>query len=55
MHISEGILSAGVLAAGWAGTCAFTAIGLKKTEFIYEESTLDRKKFLQWKKLWGER
>ncbi len=30
-------------------------IGLKKTEFIYEESTLDRKKFLQWKKLWGER
>ncbi|MBQ9433736.1 MAG: cobalt transporter CbiM [Synergistaceae bacterium] len=32
MHISEGILSAGVLAAGWAGTCAFTAIGLKKTD-----------------------
>ncbi len=32
MHISEGILSAGVLAAGWAGTCAFTAIGLKNTD-----------------------
>ncbi len=32
MHISEGILSAGVLAAGWAGTCAFTAIGLKKSD-----------------------
>ncbi|MBQ7216605.1 MAG: cobalt transporter CbiM [Synergistaceae bacterium] len=32
MHISEGILSGSVLAAGWAGTCAFTAIGLKRTD-----------------------
>ena len=32
MHISEGILSGSVLAAGWAGTCALTAIGLKKTD-----------------------
>ena len=30
-------------------------IGLKKTEFVYEVSTLDRKKFGQWKKLWSER
>lgn len=30
-------------------------IGLKKTKFVYEESTLDRKKFGQWKKLWSER
>ena len=27
-------------------------IGLKKIEFIYEDSTLDRKKFNSWKKLW---
>ena len=32
MHISEGILSGSVLATGWAGTCALTAIGLKKTD-----------------------
>ena len=32
MHISEGILSGGVLIAGWAGTCAGTAIGLKRTD-----------------------
>ena len=30
-------------------------IGLKKIEFIYEESTLERKKFNNWKKLWGKR
>ena len=27
-------------------------LGLKRTEFVYEESTLDRKKFVEWKKLW---
>jgi cobalt/nickel transport system permease protein len=32
MHISEGILSGGVLLAGWAGTLAGTAIGLKRTD-----------------------
>ena len=32
MHISEGILSGSVLIAGWAGTCALTAVGLKKTD-----------------------
>ena len=32
MHISEGILSGSVLSAGWAGTCALTAVGLKKTD-----------------------
>lgn len=32
MHISEGILSGGVLLAGWAGTAAGVAIGLKKTD-----------------------
>ena len=31
MHISEGILSGGVLAAGWAGTIAGVSYGLKKT------------------------
>ncbi len=30
-------------------------IGLKKTEFVYEESTLDRKKFIEWKKLWSKK
>ena len=32
MHISEGILSGSVLAAGWAGTSAGIAIGLRKTD-----------------------
>ena len=32
MHISEGILSGGVLIAGWAGTCAGAAVGLKRTD-----------------------
>ena len=32
MHISEGILSGSVLLAGWAGTTAGIAIGLKKTD-----------------------
>ena len=32
MHISEGILSGGVLAAGWAVSAAGIAIGLKKTD-----------------------
>lgn len=32
MHISEGILSGSVLLAGWAGTGALTAVGLKKSE-----------------------
>ena len=32
MHISEGILSGGVLLAGWAGTAAGVALGLKRTE-----------------------
>ena len=32
MHISEGILSAGVLAAGWAGTTAGVAVGLRHTD-----------------------
>lgn len=31
MHISEGILSSGVLIAGWAGTFAGVSVGLKKT------------------------
>ncbi len=31
MHISEGILSGGVLALGWAGTVAGVSYGLKKT------------------------
>lgn len=31
MHISEGILSGGVLAIGWAGTIAGVSYGLKKT------------------------
>ncbi len=31
MHISEGILSGGVLAAGWAGTVAGISYGLKRT------------------------
>lgn len=31
MHISEGILSGGVLALGWAGTIAGVSFGLKKT------------------------
>ena len=31
MHISEGILSGGVLAIGWAGTVAGVSYGLKKT------------------------
>ena len=31
MHISEGILSGGVSAAGWAGTIAGVSYGLKKT------------------------
>ena len=30
MHISEGVLSTGALAAGWAITAAGTAVGLKK-------------------------
>ena len=30
MHISEGVLSTQILAAGWAGTCAGVALGLKK-------------------------
>ena len=32
MHISEGILSGGVLAMGWAGTAAGVSFGLKKTD-----------------------
>lgn len=32
MHISEGILSGGMLITGWAGTFAGLAIGLKKTD-----------------------
>ena len=32
MHISEGILSSQILIAGWAGTCAGVAYGLKKTK-----------------------
>ena len=31
MHISEGILSGGVLAVGWAGTVAGISYGLRKT------------------------
>ena len=31
MHISEGILSGGVLAVGWAGTVAGISCGLKRT------------------------
>ena len=31
MHISEGVLSSQILIAGWAGTCAGVAFGLKKT------------------------
>ena len=31
MHISEGVLSTQILIAGWAGTCAGVALGLKKT------------------------
>ena len=31
MHISEGVLSGSVLIAGWAGTSAGIALGLKKT------------------------
>lgn len=33
MHISEGVLSAPVLFAGWGATAVFTAIGLKKMDF----------------------
>ena len=32
MHISEGILSGSVLLAGWAGTSAGIAVGLKRTD-----------------------
>ena len=32
MHISEGILSGGVLIAGWAVTCAGVGVGLKRTD-----------------------
>lgn len=32
MHISEGILSGGMLAAGWVGTVAGVGWGLKKTD-----------------------
>ena len=32
MHISEGVLSGSVLIAGWAGTVAGTALGLKRTD-----------------------
>ena len=32
MHISEGILSGSVLLAGWAGSAAGIAIGLRKTD-----------------------
>ena len=32
MHISEGILSSQILIAGWVGTCAGVAYGLKKTK-----------------------
>ena len=32
MHISEGVLSAGMLAAGWAGTVAGVSYGLRKTD-----------------------
>ena len=31
MHISEGVLSGSILAAGWLGTCAGVSLGLKKT------------------------
>ena len=31
MHISEGVLSGSILAAGWIGTCAGISLGLKKT------------------------
>ena len=32
MHVSEGILSGSVLLAGWAGTSAGIAVGLKRTD-----------------------
>ncbi len=32
MHISDGVLSAPVMAAGWAGCAGLMAIGLKKTD-----------------------
>ena len=32
MHISEGILSGGMLAVGWAGTVAGVSFGLKRTD-----------------------
>ncbi|MBR0279124.1 MAG: energy-coupling factor ABC transporter permease, partial [Synergistaceae bacterium] len=32
MHISEGVLSAGMLAFGWAGTIAGVSYGLRKTD-----------------------
>ena len=32
MHISEGVLSAGMLAFGWAGTIAGISYGLRKTD-----------------------
>lgn len=32
MHISEGVLSGGMLITGWAGTLAGLAVGLKKTD-----------------------
>ena len=32
MHISDGILSGGVLAMGWAGTASGVSFGLKKTD-----------------------
>ena len=32
MHISEGVLSGSVLIAGWAGTVAGTALGLRRTD-----------------------
>ena len=32
MHISEGVLSVNILIAGWTGTCAGVALGLKKTK-----------------------
>ena len=32
MHISEGVLSGGILVSCWVGTCAGISVGLKKTE-----------------------
>ena len=46
MHISEGILSGGVLIAGWAGTCAGVAIGLKRTDPVVRTAMISSAFFL---------